>query len=91
MLFLKAFPWETDLLVTLGKFTVKNAKLGREICILTENRLSRNEMLCVADNHNNMCHLCAKGFLDLNFNQAVIDKISNFHEIAPNFTYLLKS
>ena len=24
--------------------------------------------------------------LDSNFNEAVIDKISNFHEIAPNFT-----
>ena len=33
LLFLKAFYWETDLLVTLGDFTVKNAKLGREICI----------------------------------------------------------
>ena len=33
LLFLKAFSWETDLYVTLGDFTVKNAKLGREICI----------------------------------------------------------
>ena len=33
----------------------------------------------------------AKGFLDLNFYQAVMDKISIFHEIAPNFTYLQKS
>ena len=46
--------------------------------------------MCAADNHNNMCHigLCAKGFLDSNF--TVIDKISIFHEIAPNFTYYLK-
>ena len=29
-------------------------------------------------------------FLDSNFNQAVIDKISNFHEVAPNFTYSRK-
>ena len=28
-----------------------------------------------------------KGFLDSNFNKAVIDKISNFHKIAPKFTY----
>ena len=43
-------------------------------------------MSCVTDNHNNMCHICAKDFffLDLNFNYAVIDKIS---KIAPNFTY----
>ena len=43
-------------------------------------------MWCAADNHNYMCHICAKGILDLNFNKAGIDKISNFHEIAPNFT-----
>ena len=36
---------------------------------------------------NHMHHLCAKGFLDLNFNQAVNDKISIFQEIAPNFTF----
>ena len=35
-LFLKAFSWETDLWVTLGDFTVKNAKLGKEICIWQE-------------------------------------------------------
>ena len=33
LLLLKAFSWETDLWVTLGDFTVKNVKLGREICI----------------------------------------------------------
>ena len=43
-------------------------------------------MLCAADNHIYTSHMCAKGFLDANFYQAVIDKISNFHEIAPNFT-----
>ena len=32
-----------------------------------------------------MRHICAKGFLDSNFNSAVIDKISIFHEIAQNF------
>ena len=44
-------------------------------------------MWCAADNYKYMCHICAKGFLDSNLNQAVIDKISNFQEIAPNFTY----
>ena len=33
LLFLKAFSWETDLWVIVGDFAVKNAKLGREICI----------------------------------------------------------
>ena len=54
---------------------------------LTENRLSRNEMRCAADNHNFMCHICAKGFLNSNFNEAVIDKISIFQKTAPNFTF----
>ena len=44
-------------------------------------------MWCAADNHNYVCHICAKGILDLIFHEAVIDKISNFHEIAPNFKY----
>ena len=37
-----------------------------------------------------MCHVCGKGFLDSNYNQAVIDKILTFHDIAPNFTYSQK-
>ena len=57
---------------------------------LNENRLSTNKMWCVADNHNYVCRMRTKGFLDSNFNQAVIDKISNFQEIAPNFTYSQK-
>ena len=48
-------------------------------------------MYCAANNHSYTCHICAKGFLDTNFNQAVIDKISIFHEIAPNYTYSQKS
>ena len=48
-------------------------------------------MRCAVGNHNYMCHICAKGFLDLNLNYAVIDKISNFQEIVPNFTYSQKS
>ena len=48
-------------------------------------------MWYAADNHNYMCHISAEVFLDLNFNQAVIDKILNFHEIVPNFTYSQKS
>ena len=48
---------------------------------LTENRLNRYEMWCAVDNYNHMFHISAKGFLDLNFNQAVIDKRSNFHEM----------
>ena len=41
-------------------------------------------MCCTSDNHNYMCHMCAKEFFKI---QAVIDKISNFHDIASNFTF----
>ena len=47
-------------------------------------------MCCAADNNDYMCRICAKEFLEPNFNEAVIDKILNFHEIAPNFTYSQK-
>ena len=44
-------------------------------------------MWCVADDHNDMCYICAKGFLDPIFNEAVIDKMIKFSRIAPNFKY----
>ena len=72
-------------------FRVKNCKNGQENLYLTEYRLRKNEMWCDADNYNNICHICAKGVLDSNLKKAVIDKISNFQEIAPNFTYLQQS
>ena len=84
---LKAFLWETDLWATLGMLgdiTVKKCKIGKGNLYLTENRLSRNEMWCAAENQNHTCHIYAKGILDLNFS-------SNFYEIAPNFTYSQKS
>ena len=38
-----------------------------------------------------MCHTYAKEFLNSSLNEAVIDKISNFHDIAPNVTFSQKS
>ena len=38
-------------------------------------------MWCAADNQNDMCHTCAKGFLDLDFNEVVINKISFFTKL----------
>ena len=35
---------------------------------IPENQLRKTEMQCAADNHNDTCHTCAKGILDLNFN-----------------------
>ena len=68
-------------------FYGKKRKIGKGNLYLSENRSSWNEMCCAAVNHNYMCHIRAKEFLDSYFNQAVIDKISHFHEIAQNFTY----
>ena len=48
-------------------------------------------MCCAADNHNYMCHTCAKEFLDSKLNKAVIDNISNFHKIGPDSTYRIVS
>ena len=50
--------------------------------VFTEKRLSKNKIWYAADNHTYMCHIIwAKEFLDLNFNETVIDKILNFHKI----------
>ena len=67
LLSLKVFSWETDLCVTLCDLKVKNPKIGNENLYLTDNRLSRNEMWCGAENHTYMCRIYAKGFLDLNY------------------------
>ena len=72
-------------------FYGKKCKIGKGNLYLTENRFSWNEMCCASDNHNYMSHICAKEFLNSSFNLAVIDKISNFHDIAPNFTFSQKS
>ena len=84
LLFLKAFSWETNLWVTLGDFTVKR-KIGEGNLYSTETRLGRNKMWCAEDNHSYMCHICAKGFLDSNFNEAVIDKNIHFSRKCPKF------
>ena len=42
-------------------------KIGMGNLYLTENQFDRNEMLCSADNHSYMCHICANEFLDLEF------------------------
>ena len=49
--------------------------------------------MCTADNHNYMCHICTKGFVDSNFNEAVIAQISNLKKKkknAPDFTFSQK-
>ena len=62
LLFLKSFSWETDLWVTLGDFTVKKWKIGKGNPYLNENLLSKNEMWCAADDHNDTCYTCKRIF-----------------------------
>ena len=49
------------------------------------------EMCCAADNHNDLCHICAKEFLDSNFNQAVIDQVSFFFTKLPQISHIYKN
>ena len=49
-------------------------------------------MCCASDNHNYKCHTCAKEFLkfELQLSSYWPKKKSNFHDIAPNFTFAQK-
>ena len=46
---------------------VKKRKIGKGNPYLPENRVSNTEMWCAANNHNDACHICAKGLLDSDF------------------------
>ena len=54
----------------------QSRQIGKGNLYLTENRSSWNELCCASDNHNYMCHTCAKEFLNSSFNRAVIAQIS---------------
>ena len=42
---------------------------------LTKNQFSRNKKRCAVAIYLHMHHICAKGFVDSNFNLGVIDRI----------------
>ena len=45
-------------------------------------------MCCALDNHNYMCHTCAKDFFKIRaLIKQLLTKYQNFHDIAPNFTF----
>ena len=53
----------------VGDFMVKKKNnIRKENSYLIEDQLYKNKMLGAKDNHNAMCHMCAKCFLDSNFN-----------------------
>ena len=43
-------------------FYGKKCRNGKGNLYSTENPQSENEIWCAADNHNDTCHTCAKGF-----------------------------
>ena len=68
-------------LCNAGWFYGKKRKIGKGNLYLTENRLSENEMCCASDNHNYMCHTCAKELLDLWIKQ-LLTKYQIFTKLA---------
>ena len=71
LLFLKAFSRETDLWVTLGDLAVKKQNFEGEYVLVIETKCAVRWLITIII----MCHLREKGFLGLNLNLAVIDKI----------------
>ena len=87
--FFKVFSWETDLFSNARWFNGKKCKIGKENLYLTENRLGKNKMRCMADNHNYMCHICAKRFLELDLMKQLLTKYQIFKKLPPNFTKII--
>ena len=70
-------------------FCGKERKIGKGNLYLTENRLSWNVMCCASDNHNYMCHTCAKEFLYSSFNKKLLTKYQIF-TILPQISHFHK-
>ena len=59
-LFKSIFLRNRSLSINAMWFYSKKCKIGKGNLYLTEKQLSWNKMCCAADNHNYMCHTCAK-------------------------------
>ena len=77
-------------------FYGQKRKIGKGNLYLTENRLSWNVICCALDNHNHMCHTCAKEFLIwASIKQlltkyqvfTILPQISHFHKNRNFFKY----
>ena len=68
----------------LGDITIKKSKIWNGNLY----GLTRNKMWY--DNHNYMCHICAKEVLDLKFRQVVTDKIIVFFTKLPQISHAQK-
>ena len=66
-------------------FCGKKRKIGKGNLYLTENRLSWNVMCCASDNHNYMCHTCAKEFLKFELQLRSYWQNIKFSRYCPKF------
>ena len=71
-------------------FYGKKRKNSKGNLYLTENRLSWNEMFCASDNHNYMCHTCAKEFLNSSFELSSYWQNIKFSRYCPKFHIFTK-
>ena len=71
-------------------FYRKKRKIGKGNLYLTENQLSWNEMCCASDNHNYMCHTCAKDFFKLERQLSSYWQNIKFSRYCPKFHIFTK-
>ena len=62
-------------------FTFKKREIGEQNLYSTQKRLGRDDIYCVEDNHSQVCRMCAKGLLDSNFDETVIEKYNFFKKL----------
>ena len=86
----KAFSWEIRSLSNGSWFYSKKCKTGKGNLYSTENQLSWNEMCCAADNHNHICHTCAKHFFYIRISKQLLTKYKIFKKL-PQISHIHKN
>ena len=71
-------------------FYGEKRKIGKGNLYLIENWLSWNEMCCASDNHNYMCHTCAKEFLRFELQLSSYGQNIKFSRNCPKFHIFTK-
>ena len=69
----------------------KKRKIRKGNLYLTENRLSWNEMCFASDNHNYMCHTCAKEFVRFELQFSSYWQNIKFSRYCPKFHIFTKN
>ena len=71
-------------------FYGKKCKIGKGNLYLTEIWLSWNEMCCASDNHNYMCHICAKEIFKFELQLSSYWQNIKFSWYCPKFHIITK-